>query len=110
MPAVWVSKYVVMWYCKSSHRSSTMSWGAPASRFSWSRWLMRITSTSLCVRSSSDRSPDSSVIEGPWGGAPQPLAHLAGRHLVAVLAERGGLVDVDRAVLLVAVGARLGER
>src|SRR3972149_6438047 len=53
-----------MWYCRSSHRSSTMSCGAPASRFSRSRWLIRSTSTGLCVGSSSERSPDSSVIDG----------------------------------------------
>src|SRR3989337_3965325 len=31
IPEVWLSKYVVMWYWRSSHRSSTMSWGAPRS-------------------------------------------------------------------------------
>jgi len=41
-----------------------MSWGAPASLFSRNLWLMRSTSTSLWVRSSSDRSPDSSVMDG----------------------------------------------
>ncbi|OPX57960.1 MAG: hypothetical protein A4E30_01612 [Methanomassiliicoccales archaeon PtaB.Bin215] len=41
-----------------------MSCGAPASLFSRSLWLMRKTSTSLWVRSSSDRSPDSSVMDG----------------------------------------------
>src|SRR3989337_278750 len=64
IPDVWLSKYVVMWYWRSSHRSSTMSWGAPASRFSRSRWLIRRTSKSLWVRSSSERSPDSRVIDG----------------------------------------------
>src|ERR1041385_6877419 len=167
MPAVWLSKYVVMWYWRSSHRSSTMSCGAPASRFSCRRWLMRMTSTSLCVRSSSERSPDSSVMLGRmvtggtgrtvrtihsgrhtaglrpsrlrsslgtfsshsrtsdgvilWpvsrggvgagqvgvlvGDLREPLAHLGRRHLVAVLAEGGGLVDVDGAVLAAAVRA-----
>ena len=39
------------------------------SRFSRSRWLIRSTSTSLWVRSSSLRSPDSRVIEGrTWTG------------------------------------------
>ena len=41
-----------------------MSWGAPASRFSLSLWLILRTSTSLWVRSSSDLSPESRVMEG----------------------------------------------
>ena len=41
-----------------------MSWGAPASRFSRNLWLILSTSTSLWVRSSSDLSPDSNVMEG----------------------------------------------
>ncbi|VVB87427.1 Uncharacterised protein [uncultured archaeon] len=52
-PETALSIKVVTWYCKSSHRSSMISWGAPASLFSWNLWLMRIMSTSLCVRSSS---------------------------------------------------------
>ena len=64
IPDVWLSKYVVTWYWSSSHRSSTISWGAPASRFSLSLWLILRTSTSLWVRSSSDLSPESRVMEG----------------------------------------------
>ncbi len=41
-----------------------MSWGAPASLFSLSLWLILRTSTSLCVTSSSDLSPDSRVMDG----------------------------------------------
>ena len=64
IPEVWLSKYVVIWYCSSSHRSSTISCGAPESRFSLNLWLILNTSTSLCVRSSSDLSPESSVMDG----------------------------------------------
>jgi len=41
-----------------------ISWGAPASRFSWKRWLILMMSTSLWVRSSSLLWPDSRVMEG----------------------------------------------
>ena len=41
-----------------------MSWGAPASWFSLNRWLILMMSTSLWVRSSSDRCPFSRMIEG----------------------------------------------
>ena len=64
MPLVWLSKYVVQWYCSSSQRSSTISCGAPESRFSLSLWFILRTSTNLCVRSSSDLSPLSRVIDG----------------------------------------------
>ncbi len=41
-----------------------MSVGAPASMFSFRRWLILMMSTSLWVKSSSERIPDSNVIEG----------------------------------------------
>ncbi|KAF5058105.1 hypothetical protein DSECCO2_349900 [anaerobic digester metagenome] len=41
-----------------------ISWGAPASWFSLNRWLIRMMSTSLWVRSSSERWPFSRMIEG----------------------------------------------
>ena len=63
-PEISLSKYVVTWYCRRSQRSSTMSWGAPAAMFSCSLWFILTMSTSLWVRSSSDRSPDSRVMEG----------------------------------------------
>ena len=53
-----------MWYCNNSQRSSTINCGAPVSRFSRNRWLILNTSTSLCVKSSSERSPLSRVIDG----------------------------------------------
>ncbi|VVC01851.1 Uncharacterised protein [uncultured archaeon] len=41
-----------------------MSWGAPAFMLASRRWFILMMSTSLWVRSSSDRSPVSSVIDG----------------------------------------------
>jgi len=64
VPLISLSTNVVTWYWSSSQRSSMISCGAPASRFSMNRWLIRMMSTSLCVRSSSERWPLSSVIEG----------------------------------------------
>ncbi len=55
---------VETWYWRSSQMSAIMKSGAPISRFFFSRSLMRTTSTSLCVRSSSLRSPVSSVMLG----------------------------------------------
>ncbi len=63
-PETVLSRKVVMWYWRSSQRSSMISWGAPASRFSWNRWLILMMSTSLWVRSSSLLWPLSRVIDG----------------------------------------------
>src|SRR3989344_2329384 len=59
-----LSKKVVIWNCKRSHKSSIITSGAPAFKFSQSLWFALIISDSLCVKSSSDLSPDSRVIEG----------------------------------------------
>jgi len=55
---------VETWYCSSSQMSAMMKSGAPISRFFFSLSLILTTSTSLCVRSSSDLSPVSRVMLG----------------------------------------------
>src|SRR3989338_7381897 len=62
--AMLLSKKVVTWYWSRSHKSSTMISGAPALIFSNSLWLILTMSPSLCVRSSSLRSPLSRVMLG----------------------------------------------
>ena len=64
MPAVWLSKYVVTWNCRRSHRSSIINCGDPLSLLSLSLCEILIISTSLCVRSSSLLSPVSRVMDG----------------------------------------------
>src|SRR3989344_8085091 len=59
-----LSKKVVIWYCSKSHKSSMITSGAPALRFSHSLWLDLMISESLCVKSSSLLSPESRVIDG----------------------------------------------
>mmetsp|Transcript_60051 Transcript_60051/g.190767 ORF Transcript_60051/g.190767 Transcript_60051/m.190767 type:complete len:328 (-) Transcript_60051:474-1457(-) len=81
-PAIVLSKYVAMWYCRSCSYSCVTCTPTPAASLALSMLLVRMISASLCVRSSSDRAVESIITPGrtaPGGMGSTVMMNQSGR-------------------------------